>query len=81
MYTIFILKDPVISVQYLNKEYDSDVPLVLMNSFNTHEDTEKIKHRYEHRVSLHLFEQSKFPRISKESLCPIATSINSSHSW
>ena len=71
----------VLLLQYLNDEFDSDVPLVLMNSFNTHEDTEKIKHRYEHRVSLHMFEQSKFPRISKESLCPIANSVNSPHSW
>lgn len=67
-------------IEYLNKKYHCNVPLVLMNSFNTHEDTEKIKHRYEHRVSLHMFEQSKFPRISKESLCPLANSVNSPHS-
>jgi len=64
----------------LNEEYDSDVPLVLMNSFNTHMDTEKIKHRYENRVSLHMFEQSKFPRISKESLRPIPKTVDSAHS-
>jgi hypothetical protein len=26
----------------LNRTYDADVPLVLMNSFNTDEDTEKV---------------------------------------
>ncbi|XP_065919352.1 UTP--glucose-1-phosphate uridylyltransferase-like [Dysidea avara] len=67
-------------IEYLNEEYESDVPLVLMNSFNTHMDTEKIKHRYEHRVSLHMFEQSKFPRISKESLRPLPKTVDSPHS-
>ena len=43
-------------------------------------DTEKIKHRYEHRVSLHMFEQSKFPRISKESLRPLPKTVDSPHS-
>ncbi len=55
-------------MQYLNKEYDSNVPLVLMNSFNTHSDTERIKFRYENRVDLHMFQQSYYPRILKETL-------------
>ena len=29
-------------IEFLNKRYDSNVPLVLMNSFNTDEDTMKI---------------------------------------
>ena len=29
-------------IEYLNKTYDADVPLVLMNSFNTDEETMKI---------------------------------------
>ena len=29
-------------IEFLNKKYDANVPLVLMNSFNTDEDTHKI---------------------------------------
>ena len=29
-------------IEHLNRTYDADVPLVLMNSFNTDEDTEKV---------------------------------------
>jgi len=45
----------------LNKTYKSDVPLVLMNSFNTDEDTEKILSRYNKvQVSIHTFTQSRY---------------------
>lgn len=30
------------SVQSLNKKYGCNVPLLLMNSFNTHDDTQKV---------------------------------------
>ena len=56
-------------VEELNKKYGCDVPLVLMNSFNTHDDTIKSIKKYTNRgVSIHLFLQSKFPRINKETL-------------
>lgn len=32
--------------QYLNKKYHVNVPLVLMNSFNTDTDTQKITRKY-----------------------------------
>ncbi|XP_065919353.1 UTP--glucose-1-phosphate uridylyltransferase-like [Dysidea avara] len=67
-------------IKHLKQKYDADVPLVLMNSFNTHTETEKIKHRYENAVSIYMFEQSRFPRISKESLRPIPKDANSHHS-
>ncbi|XP_065919351.1 UTP--glucose-1-phosphate uridylyltransferase-like [Dysidea avara] len=67
-------------IEHLNQMYDTDVPLVLMNSFNTHTETEKIKHRYENTVSIYMFEQSRFPRISKESLRPIPKDAKSPHS-
>ncbi|XP_034043641.1 UTP--glucose-1-phosphate uridylyltransferase-like isoform X2 [Thalassophryne amazonica] len=63
-------------IEHLNKTYDADVPLVLMNSFNTNEDTRKILQKYKHhRVKIHTFNQSRYPRINKESLLPIATSL------
>jgi len=62
-------------IEYLNKKYDADVPLVLMNSFNTDEETMKIIRKYAgFRVSIRSFNQSRYPRINKESLMPIARS-------
>ena len=33
-------------IEHLNRTYDTDVPLVLMNSFNTDEDTQKVLLKY-----------------------------------
>ncbi|XP_074552306.1 UTP--glucose-1-phosphate uridylyltransferase-like [Halichoeres trimaculatus] len=73
-------------IEHLNKTYNADVPLVLMNSFNTDEDTKKILQKYKHhRLVIHTFNQSRYPRINKESLLPIAkgmgTSGENSDSW
>lgn len=58
-------------VEQLNKEHGCDVPLVLMNSFNTHEDTIKSIKKYDKRqVKLYTFLQSKYPRINKDTLMP-----------
>ncbi|XP_015236430.1 UTP--glucose-1-phosphate uridylyltransferase-like isoform X1 [Cyprinodon tularosa] len=63
-------------IEHLNKTFNTDVPLVLMNSFNTDEDTNKILQKYKHhRVKIHTFNQSRYPRINKESLLPIAKSM------
>jgi len=60
-------------IEYLNKKYATNVPLVLMNSFNTDEDTHKIIRKYSgFNVSIRTFNQSCYPRISKESMSPIA---------
>uniref|UniRef100_A0A674N0C1 UTP--glucose-1-phosphate uridylyltransferase n=1 Tax=Takifugu rubripes TaxID=31033 RepID=A0A674N0C1_TAKRU len=64
-------------IEHLNKTYNTDVPLVLMNSFNTDEDTKKILQKYKHhRVKIHTFNQSRYPRINKESLLPVATDLS-----
>jgi len=43
-------------VEYLNTLYGVDVPLVLMNSFHTHEETVQVVRRYaEHHVTIHCF--------------------------
>ncbi|XP_034543940.1 UTP--glucose-1-phosphate uridylyltransferase-like [Notolabrus celidotus] len=73
-------------IEHLNKTYNADVPLVLMNSFNTDEDTKKILQKYKHhRVNIHTFNQSRYPRINKESLLPVAktmgTSGENSEAW
>ncbi|ODN02222.1 UTP--glucose-1-phosphate uridylyltransferase [Orchesella cincta] len=64
-------------IEHLNKTYDADVPLVLMNSFNTDEDTEKIIRKYTgFNVKIFTFNQSRYPRIDRDSLTPIAKTCN-----
>lgn len=62
-------------IENLNKKYNANVPLVLMNSFNTDEDTAKILRKYTHvNIEIYTFNQSRYPRINRESLLPIAKS-------
>ena len=71
-------------MQSLNEEFDVNVPLVLMNSFNTHEDTQKLLRKYPNvsvevgrgeknsnfslSAQIHTFAQSRYPRVEKETL-------------
>ena len=74
---LMIIIIPVLfSLQYMNKKHGSNVPLVLMNSFNTHSDTERIRFKYERRVDLHMFQQSYYPRVLKETLRPYPEKID-----
>ncbi|RLV95451.1 UTP--glucose-1-phosphate uridylyltransferase [Spathaspora sp. JA1] len=64
-------------IEHLNRHYDADVPLLLMNSFNTDKDTEKIIKKYQgHRIRVKTFNQSRFPRIYKDSLLPVPESFD-----
>lgn len=59
----------------INTTYGTSVPLLLMNSFNTDKQTEKIVHRYQgSSVPIFTFTQSRFPRIRKEGFMPISES-------
>ena len=50
-------------IEHLNRTYDTDVPLVLMNSFLTEEDTARLVRKYSSlRVTIHTFTQSCYPR-------------------
>ncbi|XP_015428827.1 PREDICTED: UTP--glucose-1-phosphate uridylyltransferase [Dufourea novaeangliae] len=60
-------------IEYLNKTYNSNVPLILMDSFNTDDDTQRIIRKYKGiDVDIHTFNQSCYPRINRDSLLPIA---------
>ncbi|CAG5132915.1 unnamed protein product [Candidula unifasciata] len=64
-------------IEHLNKMYDVDVPLVLMNSFNTDEDTQKILRKYSQiKVSIFTFNQSRYPRINRDTLMPVPLSFS-----
>jgi len=61
-------------MQHLNETYGSDVPLILMNSFNTDSETRKIVQKYGRaKVNIVTFNQSRFPRVGKETLLPVAS--------
>jgi len=64
-------------IEHLNKTHSSDVPLVLMNSFNTHDMTLKILKKYQrHKLQIETFNQSRYPRIYKETLLPVPEDVN-----
>ncbi|KAG0410091.1 hypothetical protein HPB47_012803 [Ixodes persulcatus] len=67
---------PLPADAHLNRTYNSTMPLVLMNSFNTDEDTSKVLRKYKgFPVKIYTFLQSRYPRINKETLMPIASTL------
>ncbi|RDY03274.1 UTP--glucose-1-phosphate uridylyltransferase, partial [Mucuna pruriens] len=61
----------VIQIENLNSKYGSNVPLLLMNSFNTHDDTQKIVEKYKNsNIDIHTFNQSKYPRLVVDDFLP-----------
>ncbi|OBT54598.1 UTP-glucose-1-phosphate uridylyltransferase [Pseudogymnoascus sp. 24MN13] len=65
-------------IEYLNRTYKVNVPFVLMNSFNTDSDTENIIKKYEgHSIDIMTFNQSRYPRVLKDSLLPVPKSFDS----
>ncbi|CAK9317954.1 unnamed protein product [Citrullus colocynthis] len=62
----------VIQIENLNSKYGCNVPLLLMNSFNTHDDTQKIIEKYKgSNVEIHTFNQSQYPRLVAEDYLPL----------
>ncbi|KAF1810737.1 putative UTP--glucose-1-phosphate uridylyltransferase [Eremomyces bilateralis CBS 781.70] len=65
-------------VEFLNRTYDVNVPFVLMNSFNTDSDTANIIKKYEgHNIDIMTFNQSRYPRVLKDSLLPAPKNYDS----
>jgi len=61
-------------VEFLNTKYGVDVPLILMNSFNTESATERILSKYaDHNLKIFTFTQHYFPCIDKQTMSPIPT--------
>jgi len=68
-------------IEHLNSVHKVNVPFILMNSFNTDDDTQRIIQKYQnHNINLVTFNQSRYPRIGKESLLPIPRSPTSDKS-
>jgi UTP--glucose-1-phosphate uridylyltransferase len=69
-------------IEHLNSEHKVNVPFVLMNSFNTDEDTQRIIQKYaNHNIELVTFNQSRYPRISRDSLLPVPRSAQDKQGW
>ncbi|CAN0913894.1 UTP--glucose-1-phosphate uridylyltransferase [Linum grandiflorum] len=62
----------VMQIENLNNKYGCKVPLLLMNSFNTHDDTAKIVEKYtSSNVEIHTFNQSQYPRLVADDFLPL----------
>ncbi|ORY54862.1 UTP-glucose-1-phosphate uridylyltransferase 2 [Leucosporidium creatinivorum] len=70
-------------IEHLNSAHKVNVPFILMNSFNTDEDTARIIQKYaNHNIELMTFNQSRYPRVNKESLLPTPRSaLEDKSSW
>ncbi|KAK4353751.1 hypothetical protein RND71_025945 [Anisodus tanguticus] len=59
-------------IEALNTKYGCTVPLLLMNSFNTHDDSSKIVEKYsKSNIEIHTFNQSQYPRLVIEDFDPL----------
>lgn len=64
-------------IEDLNAEKHVDVPVILMTSFHTIEDTLRVIRNYaHHKVRITTFNQSRYPRVYKESLQPCPGSFD-----
>ena len=64
-------------IEHLNTTHRVDVPLILMTSFNTHDDTLRIIKKYANQqLRITTFNQSRYPRILKETLMPCPKSAD-----
>ncbi|KAI3628781.1 UGP1 [Malassezia furfur] len=65
-------------IEHLNGTYNVNVPFILMNSFNTDDDTARVIQKYaNHNVEILTFNQSRYPRINRDSLLPCPRSATS----
>ncbi len=62
----------VTQIKVLNEKYQARVPLVLMNSQNTEQDTKKIIQKYAGDLQIHTFKQNWLPRLRRDSFMPMA---------
>ena len=70
-------------IEHLNTTHRVDVPLILMTSFNTHDDTLRIIKKYANQqLRITTFNQSRYPRIDKETLLPLPrTATDDKSKW
>ncbi|KAF9469967.1 UTP--glucose-1-phosphate uridylyltransferase [Collybia nuda] len=62
-------------IEHLNASHHVDVPLILMTSFDTHDETLRALTKYDQRMSIIPFKQAKYPKLLKDSLLPCPNNI------
>ncbi|CAE6515977.1 unnamed protein product [Rhizoctonia solani] len=68
-------------IEHLNEKYKVNVPFILMNSFNTDDETQRIIQKYaNHNIQILTFNQSRFPRVGRENNLPVPRSATSDKS-
>ncbi|MDG5814487.1 UTP--glucose-1-phosphate uridylyltransferase [Chitinispirillales bacterium ANBcel5] len=70
-------------IEYLNSRFNTAIPLLLMNSFKTEEDSLNLLEKYD-RIKTDIpfsFLQHKFPKIQCSTLTPASWSQNPSLEW
>ena len=71
----------VTQLDELNRELRAQVPLLLMNSFYTHEATLKEIQKYQTQVNIECFLQNKFPRLEKNTQKPLDEKKFGDEAW
>ena len=72
----------VMQIEHLTKTYGTKVPLLLMNSFNTDDDTADILRKYAGTEAvIKTFNQSKFPRLYRDTMKPAPESYAEKAAW
>lgn len=68
-------------IEHLNEQHGVNVTFILMNSFNTDDETQRIIQKYaNHNIQMLTFNQSRYPRVGKDSQLPIPRSAKSDKS-
>jgi UTP--glucose-1-phosphate uridylyltransferase len=65
----------------VENDFGVKVPLILMNSFYTHEETKKVIEKYHSRLEVKTFQQNKFPRLLEDSLKPLSEEEYGLSAW
>ena len=71
----------VAQLDELQSRFQGSVPLVLMNSFYTHDATVKIIRKYASRPGIRVFQQNKFPRLIEGSEFFLAQDDPGTKAW
>eukprot|EP01117_Protostelium_nocturnum_P007078 TRINITY_DN2540_c0_g1_i1.p1 TRINITY_DN2540_c0_g1~~TRINITY_DN2540_c0_g1_i1.p1 ORF type:complete len:479 (-),score=173.03 TRINITY_DN2540_c0_g1_i1:59-1495(-) len=77
-----ILDCKILQIEKLNQDYGVDIPLVLMNSPSTDEETLQILKSHEGKgIKIHTFLQGEHPLMHKDTLAPLPKSKGERQGW
>ncbi|MCH8209131.1 MAG: UTP--glucose-1-phosphate uridylyltransferase [Nitrospinae bacterium] len=63
------------------KDFGKEIPLILMNSFYTHQQTLELIEKYQTDYPIHCFQQNRFPRLQKDSGLPLNEEEAGPEAW